>query len=73
MLNDIKFDFILKVTELPYRGTNTMIQVAINDDILNSFLAKPDDEYLETVLTETVDSISEYLKNKNMNDKGFIY
>ncbi len=73
MLNDLKPNFILKISEFPTRGNNTQIQVSADENTIFSFIAKPEDEYLDSALEQTIDSIENYFKEKNMKDEGFIY
>lgn len=73
MLNEIQVDFILKVAELPFRGTNTIIQILADDTPIYSFLSKPEDDYLEESLRATLQSIFSYQEQKNTTDTGFIY
>jgi hypothetical protein len=73
LLNDIKLDFILKVTELPARGTNTQIQVTANDSNIYAFIPKPEDDFLDSAVADTIASIEIYNKDQNVEDKGFIY
>lgn len=73
MLNEISVDFILKIAELPFRGTNTIIQILADDTPIYSFLAKPEEEYLEESLKATLQSILSYQEQKNAADTGFIY
>lgn len=73
MLNSLKFDFIIKVMELPSLGKNTVIQVFADDNSIFSFIPKPDDESMENAVQQTLASLFNYEKQKNVADKGFIY
>lgn len=73
MLNEVKLNFILKITELPSRGTTTQIQVTANDSSIYSFIPRPEEDFLDSAVEETIASIDSYLQNQNVEDKGFIY
>ncbi len=72
-LNDLKPTFILKVTEIPTRANSTQIQIFADDSNIYSFIARPDDDYLDSEVQNTVASIEEYFEQKNAKDEGFIY
>lgn len=73
MLNDIKFGFRVRISEIPSTGTNTIIQVFANDANILSFMARPEDDYLEDAVKETIASLIKYDSDQKVSDKGFIY
>lgn len=73
MLNDIKFGFRVRIAEFPTTGTNMMLQIFANDENILSFMARPDDDYLDGAVQETVAGLIAYDHDRQVNDKAFIY
>ncbi|MDQ0475817.1 MULTISPECIES: CsgE family curli-type amyloid fiber assembly protein [Chryseobacterium] len=73
MLNDIKFGFRVRIAELPSTGTNMMLQIFANDENILSFMARPEDDYLDDAVQQTVAGLIAYDHDRQVNDKGFIY
>ncbi|MDP2453897.1 MULTISPECIES: CsgE family curli-type amyloid fiber assembly protein [unclassified Kaistella] len=73
MLNDIKFGFRVRIAEFPTTGTNMMLQVFANDENILAFMARPDDDYLDGAVQETIAGLIAYDHDRQVNDKGFIY
>lgn len=73
MLNNLKFNFRIKISELPSTGRNTILQIFADDDNILSFNAKPDDDYLDDAVRETLAGLVKYVSNKNVSDQGFLY
>lgn len=60
------------VVEEEIAGRNTRIRVKIDYDVINEFLAKPDEEFLTAMAQETVGKVFVYLKNSEKNSKNLI-
>lgn len=73
MLNDIKFGFRVRIAELPSTGTNMLLQIFANDEIILSFMARPEDDYLDDAVQQTIAGLIAYDHDRQVNDKGFIY
>lgn len=73
MLNDISFTFRVRIAELPTNGRNTQVQVFANEENIASFNAKPDDDFLNDMVQQTVALLINYEKQQQVNDRGFIY
>lgn len=73
MLSELKFRFRVRIAELPSTGTNMMLQVFANDEIVLSFMARPEDDYLDDAVQQTVAALIAFDRDRQVNDKGFIY
>lgn len=73
MMNGIQFNFRIRVAELPSTGTNTQIQIFADDENILSFIAKPDDDYLDDAVRQTIAGLIQYNSDQQVADKGFIY
>lgn len=75
MLYSIKYDFIIKVTELPSFGRSTQISIVAGDDNVFTFSSKPDEDYLDENVKKSVELLAKFAKQKQLdiNNKKFIY
>lgn len=73
MLNSIEFTFPARITELPTQGRSSQIQVYAEDNSIYSFIAKPDEEYLDAQVTQTIKQLFGFQNQKNVDDTGFKY
>lgn len=73
MLNDLKFGFRVRIAEIPSTGTNTIIQIFADDQNILSFMARPEDDYLDDAVKETIAGLIKYDSDQKVSDKGFIY
>ncbi|QDP84020.1 hypothetical protein FNJ88_00070 [Chryseobacterium sp. SNU WT5] len=73
MLNDLTFNFRVLVSEIPSTGKNTQLQVFANDENILTFVARPEDDYLNEAVKQTIVSLIKYEKDQQVDDKGFIY
>lgn len=73
MLNSLQFSFRIKISEVPSTGRNTQLQIFADDENILSFMAKPDDDYLDDAVKETIASLIKYDSSKKISNKGFIY
>lgn len=73
LLNEITFPFRVRIFELPATGKNTQLQIYANDENIVTFMARPDDDYLDEIVKQTIVSLIKYDKEQQVTDKGFIY
>lgn len=73
MLNDMKFGFRIRIAELPSTGTNMMLQIFANDENILSFAARPEDDYLDDAVQQSIAGLIAYDHDRQVSDKGFIY
>ncbi|MBU8882126.1 curli production assembly/transport protein CsgE [Kaistella sp. DKR-2] len=73
MLNAIEFGFRIRVSEVPSTGTNTQLQIFADDENILTFFARPEDDYLDDIVKETIASLIQYDNDRQVTDKGFIY
>lgn len=72
-LNSINFKFMIRILELPSINRNTQIQVYAQDTNLLTFNTMPDEDYLESLVKETIEALFAYQKQKEILDKNFNY
>ena len=63
-LNSINFKFMIRILELPSINRNTQIQVYAQDTNLLTFNTMPDEDYLESLVKETIEALFAYQKQK---------
>ncbi|WHF52164.1 CsgE family curli-type amyloid fiber assembly protein [Chryseobacterium gotjawalense] len=73
MLNDIKFSFRVRIAEFPSTGTNMMLQVFADDENVLTFMARPDEDYINDAVKETIGNLIQFEQDRQVSDKGFIY
>ena len=73
LLNEIKFGFRVRISEIPSTGKNTQLQIYANDENIASFMARPDDDYLDEIVKQTIVNLINYDKERQVSDKGFLY
>lgn len=52
-------------------ATNTAIRITIDNEVIYEFLVRPDDEFLDAVAEEAVNTTFTYLKEKEKERKYF--
>jgi len=72
-LNSINFKFMIRILELPSINRNTQIQVYAQDTNLLTFNTMPDEDYLDSLVKETIEALFAYQKQKEILDKNFNY
>lgn len=40
-----KFDFVINISELPYRGLSSIIQIKVDQELINEFFTNPDEDW----------------------------
>ncbi len=73
MLNDIAFTFRVRISELPTNGRNTQLQIFADDENIASFNSRPDDDFLDDMVKQSIAMLINYEKQRQVSDQGFIY
>ena len=73
LLNSVAFAFPVRITELPTQGRSSQIQIFADDINIYSFISKPDEEYLDGQVSQTIKQLFAYQNQKNVDDTGFKY
>ena len=73
MLNSIVFNFRVIIAEVRASGSNTQLQIFADDENILSFMARPDDDYLDNAVQQTLASLIKFDNDRQVDDKGFIY
>ena len=69
----MNFKFMIRILELPSINRNTQIQVYAQDTNLLTFNTMPDEDYLDSLVKETIEALFAYQKQKEILDKNFNY
>ena len=64
---------MIRILELPSINRNTQIQVYAQDTNLLTFNTMPDEDYLDSLVKETIEALFAYQKQKEILDKNFNY
>lgn len=73
MLNSLQFTFRIRISELPSMGKNSQLQIFADDENILSFNARPEDDYLDDAVKQTINSLINYDNNRKVSDKGLKY
>ncbi|WCM43346.1 curli production assembly/transport protein CsgE [Flavobacterium sp. CBA20B-1] len=68
-----KFDFIINISELPYRGLSSIVQVKVDQDLIIEFFTNPDEEYLKEQVAATFKRLVAYSNNRGKLKNEFTY
>lgn len=68
-----KFDFIINVSELPYRGLSSIIQVKADLDLVFEFFTNPDEGYIKEQVSTSLNKLVAYANNRKKIKKEFTY
>lgn len=68
-----KFDFIINILELPYRGLSSIIQVKVDQDLILEFFTNPDEEFLKEQVAATFQRLTSYASNRGKLKNEFTY
>jgi hypothetical protein len=73
LYNDFKINSkeIVVVNEEFSFSRNTKISISINDEVVNEFLSRPDEEYLKAMAEQSIYQTYLYLKNLEKESKYF--
>ena len=73
MLSGAKFNFPIKVTEVPLRGRSTKVTIYANDKPIFSLPTKPDEEYIRKNAKTALARLVKFQQQSSVIDEGFIY
>lgn len=68
-----KFDFIIAFTELPFRGTSSIIQTKVDNEIVYEFIANPNEEYNQQQAVRIMQMLNQYENSKTSLKYEFKY
>lgn len=68
-----KFDFVIHISELPYRGLSSVLQVKVDQDLIYEFFTNPDEEYIRQQVFATFQRLLAYANNKDKLKHEFTY
>lgn len=68
-----KHSFIISISEMPYRGQTSIIQVKADQDLLNEFFSNPNEEYNKEQAALSLQRITQYAKSKESIKQEFNY
>ncbi len=68
-----KFDFIINVSELPYRGLSSIIQVKVDQDLIHEFFTNPDEEFIKEQVATTFQRLINYASHRGKLKNEFTY
>ncbi|MGA9213125.1 curli-like amyloid fiber formation chaperone CsgH [Kaistella sp.] len=68
-----KNDGTVIISELPTFGRSSRIFVSIDDQIIYSFISKPDEESLEAEANIALDNLADYISQNSLRNKEFKY
>ena len=73
MLDSIVFNFRVIISEIRSTGTNTQLQIFADDENILSFMARPDDDYLNEAVKQTIAILIKFDSERQVDDESFIY
>ncbi len=68
-----KFDFVIHISELPYRGLSSVLQIKVDQDLIYEFFTNPDEEYIRQQVFATFQRLVAYANNKDKLKHEFTY
>lgn len=68
-----KFKFIILISEMPYRGQTSIIQIKVDQDVVYEFYSNPNEEYSQYQVGIALKSISKYAEEKEKIKHEFMY
>ncbi len=68
-----KYKFIILVSEMPYRGQTSIIQIKVDQDMVYEFYSNPNEEYSQYQVGMALKSISKYADEKEKIKNEFMY
>lgn len=64
-----KFDFIIQVTELPYRGQTSIIQILAENEMIYEFFSRPDEDFIKHQISQTLRTLSQLAQSKSLKNE----
>ena len=71
--NPQKFKFIILISEMPYRGQTSIIQIKVDQDVVYEFYSNPNEEYSQYQVGMALRTISKYAEEKEKIKHEFMY
>lgn len=68
-----KHNFIISISEMPYRGQTSIIQVKADQDLLYEFFSNPNEEFIKEQAAFSIQSINRYAISKESVKQEFNY
>lgn len=68
-----KFDFVIHITELPYRGLSSILQIKVDQEVIYEFFTNPDEEYIRQQVFATFQRLVAYANKKDKLKNEFNY
>ncbi len=68
-----KFEGTITITEIPSFGRNSRVTVSQDDQVIHSFLTKPDEEALDSEASRALSLLAEYNSRRNVRNQEFKY
>lgn len=61
-----QYPFIIEIKERPYFGRSSIITLEVEDQKIFEFYSKPDEDYLKSAVTQALQNLSAYDKQRKM-------
>ncbi len=58
-----KFNFVITITELPFRGLTSKVQVNVQQNTIYEFLGNPNEEYIKHQVAVSLSRLSQYAQS----------
>ncbi|HLV24065.1 MAG TPA: curli-like amyloid fiber formation chaperone CsgH [Moheibacter sp.] len=68
-----KYKFIILISEMPYRGQTSIIQLKIDQEVIYEFYSNPNEEYSKYQVGMALRAIAKYAEDKEKIKQEFIY
>lgn len=68
-----KYNFIITISEMPYRGQTSIIQVKADQENIHEFFTNPNEEYSQQQVKISLRNLAKYAQEKENIKKEFIY
>lgn len=68
-----KYKFIILISEMPYRGQTSIIQVKIDQEVIYEFYTNPNEEYSKYQVGVALQGVAKYAENQAKIKQEFIY
>jgi hypothetical protein len=68
-----KYKFIIVITEMPYRGQTSIIQVKIDQDVVYEFYTNPNEEYMKYQVGMALRSLARHAEEMSKIKQEFNY
>jgi len=69
LVSGIKYAFVIDINEKPYLGRSSIITVYVKDIKINEFYSRPNEDYLKSMVTLTLQRLSLFNKQQKLLNK----